>query len=232
MSGPAEERLALRELVRPADTAVVRHLGPEEGVGPGRGPALHGPQDHHRLDAARLRRLDVLRALREADERDQILEPVLEIRGPDLELLTEERLVDARLPALRPHRLDVTVAGDSEAPELFEEARLLDTGAPGAAHACFRHRSHGSKRHAWRELGAEDGAVVVSSAGREEEGVHPAEWGLRVKGLGLPAHVRPVGLSNRMETLGEVLVLVRPAQDDHGRDLPELRRGERYVVVD
>src|SRR5207247_9273453 len=163
MSGPAKEPLPFGELVLPADPAVVRHLGPEEGVGPGRGPALHGPQDHHRLDAARLRRLDVLRAVHEADEGDQILEPVLEIRGPDLDLLTEERLIDTRLPALRPHGLDVPVAGDAEAPELFEEARLLDTGAPGAAHACFRHRSHGSKRHAGRELGAEDGAAVVSS---------------------------------------------------------------------
>src|SRR3989454_9777168 len=35
-----------------------------------------------------------------------------------------------------------------------------------------------------------------------------------------------------MEALSEVLVLVRPAQDDHGRDLPELRRGERDVVID
>src|SRR5712692_8593561 len=35
-----------------------------------------------------------------------------------------------------------------------------------------------------------------------------------------------------MEALSEVLVLVGTAQDDHGRDLPELRRGERDVVVD
>src|SRR2546425_2431256 len=67
MSGPAEERLALRELVRPADPAVVRHLGPEEGVGPGRGPALRGAQDPHRLHAAPLPRPDVLRAVPAAD---------------------------------------------------------------------------------------------------------------------------------------------------------------------
>src|SRR2546422_270999 len=35
-----------------------------------------------------------------------------------------------------------------------------------------------------------------------------------------------------MEALSEVLVLVGTAQDDHGRDLPELRRGEGDVVVD
>src|SRR5262249_27724091 len=172
------------------------------------------PNDQHRLDAARLRRLDVRRALGDADEGDHVLEPVLEVGGAELDLVAPERLVDAGLPAFRPLGLDVGVAGDPEAAELLEEARLLDAGTPGAAPARVRQGGPRGAGHPWGELCPVRGRVVVASTSVEEDAIHPAELPLQVERLGIPPVVRTVRNAHWMETLPEVLVFVAPAEDE------------------
>src|SRR5262249_19779306 len=127
--------------------------------------------------------------------------------------------------------LDVGVASDPEAAELLEEARLLDSRTPGAAHARVRHGSHRGARHPWGELRAVRGGVVVASTSVEEDAIHPAELPLQVERLGIPPFVRTVRDAHRVETLPEVLVFVASAENEHRGDLPELRWGQRDVVV-
>src|SRR6185295_15837737 len=64
-----------------------------------------------------------------------------------------------------------------------------------------------------------------------EDAIDPGELSLHVERLGVAPLVRTVRIAHWMEALLEVLVFIASAEDEHRRGLPELRRGQRDIVV-
>src|SRR5437762_10157436 len=137
------------------------------------------PDLHARLEAARPREADVRilrleRARVRREERDDVAEPVVEIRQLDLRAIVREALVDADLGAARAFRLEVGVSAEERRDaERLQHRRLLDAEAGARLDLrlaknsgwLMRHVDHGPARYGGR---AEAVVPLDPSAGGDE----------------------------------------------------------------